>query len=107
MSMPHTLRDHRPPRSPGLRESQRPLPAADPGGAWDNPHVDYVEQVFLNEPYRPGSFNFIRSVTAVHHMNFSAALTRMRELTRPGGCVAGVGLALDTSPVAARDPLPG
>jgi SAM-dependent methyltransferase len=64
----------------------------------DYPHVGYVEQDFRNEPYRPGSFDFICSVTAVHHMNFSAALTRMRELARPGGCVAVVGLARDASP---------
>jgi SAM-dependent methyltransferase len=64
----------------------------------DYPHVSYVEQDFLTEPYGPGSFDFICSMTAVHHMNFTAALTRMRQLTRPGGCVAVVGLARDATP---------
>jgi SAM-dependent methyltransferase len=63
----------------------------------DYPHVCYVEQDFLTEPYGPGSFDFICSMTAVHHMDFTAALTRMRQLTRPGGCVAVVGLARDAT----------
>jgi SAM-dependent methyltransferase len=60
--------------------------------------VPHVERDFLTEPYRPGSFDFICSMAAVHHMNFTAALTRMRQLTRPGGCVAVVGLARDATP---------
>ncbi len=31
--------------------------------------------------------------TAIHHMNFEAALTRMRQMLRPGGTLVVVGLA--------------
>nr|WP_250637349.1 class I SAM-dependent methyltransferase [Streptomyces griseochromogenes] len=37
--------------------------------------------------------DFICSVTTIHHMDFEAALMRMRDLLRPGGTLVVVGLA--------------
>lgn len=40
-----------------------------------------------------GSYDLVCSISVVHHMDFAAALTRMRELLRPGGVLVVVGLA--------------
>ena len=55
--------------------------------------VEYVEGDFLTYGFQPESFDAIVSVAAVHHMNAAAALSRMRQLLRPGGTLAVVGLA--------------
>jgi SAM-dependent methyltransferase len=55
--------------------------------------VEYVTGDFLAYDLRPGSFDVIVSVAALHHMNTAAALSRMRQLLRPGGTLALVGLA--------------
>lgn len=62
--------------------------------------VTYVQGDFLTYPFEPGSFDGIVSVATLHHMDEAAALARMRELLRPGGTVAVVGLARDTLPEA-------
>ena len=55
--------------------------------------VEYVTGDFLAYDLRPGSFDVIVSVAALHHMDPAAALSRMRQLLRPGGRLAVVGLA--------------
>ena len=55
--------------------------------------VEYVAGDFLAYDLRPGSFDVIVSVAALHHMDPAAALSRMRQLLRPGGRLAVVGLA--------------
>ncbi|MFE3505023.1 class I SAM-dependent methyltransferase [Kitasatospora sp. NPDC059146] len=55
--------------------------------------ITFLEGDFLTLELPTGGFDFICSVTAVHHMDFTAALTRMRELLRPGGVLVVVGLA--------------
>jgi SAM-dependent methyltransferase len=55
--------------------------------------VEYVTGDFLAYDLRPGSFDVIVSVAALHHMDPAAALSRMRQLLRPGGTLAVVGLA--------------
>ena len=55
--------------------------------------VEYVAGDFLAYDLRPGSFDVIVSVAALHHMDPAAALSRMRQLLRPGGTLALVGLA--------------
>ena len=55
--------------------------------------VEYVTGDFLAYDLRPGSFDVIVSVAALHHMDVAAALSRMRQLLRPGGRLAVVGLA--------------
>ncbi|MET8625605.1 class I SAM-dependent methyltransferase [Kitasatospora sp. NPDC004669] len=62
----------------------------------------YSEPTFLEGDFLtldlPGEgFDFVCSVTAVHHMDFEAALIRMRELLCPGGVLVVVGLAREES----------
>lgn len=70
--------------APSIELARRSDPAAD---------VDYVVGDVLTYPFAPGSFDVIVSVAALHHMNAEAGLERMRELLRPGGTLALVGLA--------------
>jgi len=60
--------------------------------------IDYRHGDFLSYPFTPGSFDVIASVAAVHHMDAAAALARMRDLLRPGGTLAIVGLARSRTP---------
>jgi 2-polyprenyl-3-methyl-5-hydroxy-6-metoxy-1,4-benzoquinol methylase len=60
--------------------------------------VEYVLGDFLAYPFEPASFDFVLSVTALHHMDAEAALVRMAELLRPGGTLAVVGLAANVYP---------
>jgi SAM-dependent methyltransferase len=53
----------------------------------------YLHGDFLTYPFEPASFGVIVSVAALHHMDAVAALSRMRQLLRPGGTLAVVGLA--------------
>ena len=49
-------------------------------------------------PLQPGSFDLVTSVAMVHHMDAALALERMSGLLRPGGVLAIVGLARDSTP---------
>ncbi|MFC8720452.1 class I SAM-dependent methyltransferase [Kitasatospora sp. NPDC057198] len=60
--------------------------------------ADFLEGDFLTAELPAEGYDFICSVTAVHHMDFTAALTRMRELLRPGGTLVVVGIARDSTP---------
>ncbi|MFD4789201.1 class I SAM-dependent methyltransferase [Streptomyces sp. NPDC058459] len=60
-------------------------------------HVRFVQADFLASDLPAGGYDFICSVTTVHHMDFTAALLRMRELLRPGGTLVIVGLAREKS----------
>ncbi|MFD5555029.1 class I SAM-dependent methyltransferase [Streptomyces sp. NPDC127068] len=62
------------------------------------PRLDFVEGDFLAAELPAAGYDFICSVTTVHHMDFDDALLRMRELLRPGGVLVVVGLARETSP---------
>ena len=62
---------------------------AAPGG------IEYRCADFLALPLERGSFDLVTSVASLHHMNPSDALTRMRELVRPGGALVIIGLARD------------
>lgn len=55
--------------------------------------IDYVQGDFLTHDFAAGSFDFVASIATVHHMDGTAALTRMRELLRPAGVLVVVGLA--------------
>jgi SAM-dependent methyltransferase len=59
--------------------------------------IDYLAGDFLAYSF-DGSFDFIASVAALHHMDMRSALGRMRELLRPGGTLAIVGLARNRYP---------
>ncbi|TMR03101.1 class I SAM-dependent methyltransferase [Actinomadura soli] len=60
--------------------------------------LSFVEGDFLTADLPAAGFDFICSVSAIHHMDFEAALTRMRGLLRPGGTLVVVGLAREASP---------
>jgi ubiquinone/menaquinone biosynthesis C-methylase UbiE len=59
----------------------------------DGAGVEYVVGDFMTHPFEPASFDHIASIAALHHMDASAALERMRQLLAPGGTLAIVGLA--------------
>lgn len=64
----------------------------------DTGRIDYVLGDFLTFPFEPSSFDFVVSVAALHHMDASEALGRMRHLLRPGGTLVIVGLATPNLP---------
>ncbi|QWF77692.1 class I SAM-dependent methyltransferase [Amycolatopsis sp. CA-230715] len=64
-----------------------------------DPAVTFVEGDFLAAPLPRESYDFVCSVATIHHLDFEAALVRMRELLRPGGTLVVVGLAREKSPL--------
>jgi SAM-dependent methyltransferase len=71
--------------------------------ARDQFNVAFIDAEFPAFPFEDATFDFIASNTAIHHMNFEAALMAMSRLLRPGGRLAIVGLARSAS---ARDYAP-
>ena len=59
--------------------------------------MTFVEADFLAYPLADASFDFVCANTALHHMDFGAALTAMARVLRPGGRLAVVGLAANGS----------
>jgi 2-polyprenyl-3-methyl-5-hydroxy-6-metoxy-1,4-benzoquinol methylase len=60
--------------------------------------IEYIRDDFLDYPFAPGSFDFVSCVAALHHMDEVAALERIRDLLRPGGSLAVIGLARSRLP---------
>jgi SAM-dependent methyltransferase len=60
--------------------------------------VRFVRGDFLGYPFADASFDFACANTALHHMDFGAALAKMARILRPGGRLAVVGLGRDGSP---------
>ncbi|MFH8348818.1 class I SAM-dependent methyltransferase [Streptomyces sp. NPDC018045] len=50
-----------------------------------DPQPTFGEGDFLTSALPVAGYDFVCSVTTIHHMDFEAALVRMRELLRPGG----------------------
>jgi ubiquinone/menaquinone biosynthesis C-methylase UbiE len=61
------------------------------------PAVSLVHGDFLAYPFAEASFDFACANTALHHMDFGAALAKMARILRPGGRLAVVGLARNGS----------
>ena len=61
------------------------------------PAVRFIQGDFLGYPFADGSFDFACANTALHHMDFGAALAKMARILRPGGRLAVVGLGRDGS----------
>jgi 2-polyprenyl-3-methyl-5-hydroxy-6-metoxy-1,4-benzoquinol methylase len=59
--------------------------------------ISYIAGDFLSAPFEPSAFDLITALASLHHMDEAAALQRMGELVKPGGVVAVVGLARDSS----------
>ncbi|GAA2795431.1 class I SAM-dependent methyltransferase [Saccharopolyspora taberi] len=66
--------------------------------AADRPALAFVEGDFLTFDLPAPGYDFICSVSSIHHMDFEAAVTRMRDLLRPGGTLVVVGVAREVSP---------
>ncbi|WP_169978808.1 bifunctional 2-polyprenyl-6-hydroxyphenol methylase/3-demethylubiquinol 3-O-methyltransferase UbiG [Microbispora sp. H10836] len=77
-------------RSPAMIARARELSAG-------RPELTFVEGDFLTAALPVEGYDFVCSVSAIHHMDFDPALTRMRELLRPGGTLVVVGLAREAS----------
>jgi 2-polyprenyl-3-methyl-5-hydroxy-6-metoxy-1,4-benzoquinol methylase len=60
--------------------------------------IDYIRGDFLDHCFKPESFDAVVSVATLHHMDAPAALTRMKDLLRPGGTLVVVGLARNRMP---------
>ncbi len=60
-------------------------------------HITFIEADFLTHEFPEASFDFVCANTSLHHMDFTAALTTMARLLRPGGRLAVIGLAADKS----------
>jgi ubiquinone/menaquinone biosynthesis C-methylase UbiE len=69
--------------------------ARDRAGAM--PNVTFLEADFMTYPLAAGSFDFACANTALHHMDFAAALAKMASILCPGGRLAVIGLASDGS----------
>jgi len=66
-----------------------------------HPHagdVDYIHADFLTSRFAAGSFDLVTAVASLHHMDAVAALKQVRDLLRPGGILAVIGLARGGSP---------
>jgi 2-polyprenyl-3-methyl-5-hydroxy-6-metoxy-1,4-benzoquinol methylase len=61
-------------------------------------NVEYVLGDFLTHPFEAGSFDAVVSVALLHHVDAARGLERMRDLVRPGGTLALVGLARSRTP---------
>jgi SAM-dependent methyltransferase len=57
----------------------------------------FIEADFLAHPFEPASFDFVCANTSLHHMDFTAALTAIARVLRPGGRLAVIGLGADKS----------
>ncbi|WP_157250798.1 class I SAM-dependent methyltransferase [Nonomuraea typhae] len=73
----------------------------------DRTDITLIEGDFLTEDLPSEGYDFVCSVTTIHHMDFEAALTRMRDLLRPGGRLVVVGLARDVTPADWLIRIPG
>jgi SAM-dependent methyltransferase len=56
-------------------------------------NIGFVLDDFMAHPFEPDSFDAAVSVSTLHHMDAAAAICKMRQLVRPGGTIAAIGLA--------------
>jgi SAM-dependent methyltransferase len=81
------------PRVTGVDRDERSIEVArSNGGAGD---IEYLCGDFLELPLAPGRFDLVTAVASLHHMDTATALSRMRDLLRPGGVLVVIGLARD------------
>jgi ubiquinone/menaquinone biosynthesis C-methylase UbiE len=87
--------DRDPPMIARARAQQAPAQQARAQQA--RARITFIEADFLTHPFPEASFDFVCANTSLHHMDFTAALTTMARLLRPGGQLAVIGLAADKS----------
>ena len=81
----------------GIDRDEKMIAAARERGR-DVPGVSFVQADFMSYPLEDASLDFACANTVLHHMDFGAALAKMARILRPGGRLAVVGLAADSSP---------
>ena len=81
----------------GIDRDEKMIAAAT-GTRSGDPGVSFVQADFMAYPLEDASFDFACANTALHHMDFGAALVKMARILRPGGRLAVVGLAANGSP---------
>jgi ubiquinone/menaquinone biosynthesis C-methylase UbiE len=59
----------------------------------EHTRITFIEADFLSHDFQEASFDFVCANTSLHHMDFTAALTRAAKVLRPGGRLAVIGLA--------------
>ena len=57
-----------------------------------DPRIVFVEGDVMTHPFPADSFDFITAVGTLHHLPLRPALARFRDLLRPGGVLAVIGL---------------
>jgi ubiquinone/menaquinone biosynthesis C-methylase UbiE len=70
--------------APMIEQARRDAPAA---------RVTLINDDFLAHDFAGLRFDFVTCIAAAHHMDYRAALERMKALLQPGGRVAILGLA--------------
>ena len=63
------------------------------------PNIIFMQGDVLQQPLPQGSFDFVVAVATLHHLPLHRALERFRELLRPGGVLAVVGLYREATPI--------
>ena len=63
-----------------------------------DPKTTLITGDFLTHDFGDAGFDVITFVASLHHMDTAAALAKARQLTRPGGVIAMVGLSKPTWP---------
>lgn len=81
----------------GIDKSPEMIACARESAPPGHPQLTFVAGDFLTAELPRATYDFVCSVTTIHHMDFEAALVRMRELLRPGGTLVVVGLAREAS----------
>ena len=81
----------------GIDRDEKMIAAARERGR-DVPGVSFVQADFMAYPLEDASLDFACANTALHHMDFGAALVKMARILRPGGRLAVVGLGANGSP---------
>jgi SAM-dependent methyltransferase len=54
--------------------------------------IQYIEGDVMTYPFPAASFDFVTAVAALHHLPLRPALARFRDLLKPGGTLAVIGL---------------
>lgn len=54
--------------------------------------IQYIEGDVMTYPFPTASFDFVTAVAALHHLSLRPGLARFRDLLKPGGTLAVIGL---------------